>query len=179
MKRLLALAALLLPLLLAQPSVAGPGDVTFAAGILAPYDADTGKSAFGWHLTYAVGITDRFELGAMYTKSGNYEGVNNLTQGEVEVSTLLIQGRCTLTNIGDGRLFMDLGGGMMDVDPKGPSVTENRPGAAVRIGIGMDHPAGPFDLRLGIGYTRGIGRTSEIDMLETSLSILFGREDHK
>ncbi|MCG8470750.1 MAG: hypothetical protein MI742_02720 [Desulfobacterales bacterium] len=156
---------------------AQPGDITLAAGILAPYDADTGKSAVGWNLSYAVGITDRLELGAMFTRSGNYKAVNPLTSGEVEVSTLIIQARWFMGPMGATQAFIDLGGGMMDLDPKGGVSGENRAGAAARVGVGIDRTLGPVDLRLGLGYTRGIGRTSEIDMLEAFAAIVFGAKN--
>ena len=151
------------------------GSLEFSGGVVAPYDVSSSDSAVGWQLSYAIGVTDHFEIGAMLMETGDFEAENDITDGEVEISTILIQGRWIFFPEEKTRGFVDLGGGMMDVSPESSSSISSRSGGAIRMGVGVDRElARGLAIRLGLGYTTGVGRTSEIDVIDASVSLVFG-----
>ncbi|VFQ45840.1 outer membrane beta-barrel protein [Desulfoluna butyratoxydans] len=151
------------------------GSIELSGGVLAPYDVSEGDTSVGWQIAYAAGVTDHVEIGAIFMKTGNFEADNDITDGEVEISTLMLQTRWLFNPESKTRGFVDLAGGMMDLDPKGKATTSSRSGGAARLGIGVDQALTPhLALRFSTGYTTGIGRTSEIDILDVSVSLVFG-----
>lgn len=151
------------------------GSLQFSGGVVVPYDVSESDTGVGWQLSYAIGVTDHVEIGAMFMKSGYLEAKNDITEGEVEITTLLIQGRWLFNPADKTRGFMDFGFGGMDVDAETPSAIANRAGGAARIGFGVDRELSPhLAVRLSAGYTTGVGRTSEIDIIDASVSLVFG-----
>jgi len=151
------------------------GSIELSGGVLAPYDVSSSDTSVGWQIAYAAGVTDHVEIGAMFMRTGNFEADNDITDGEVEISTLMIQTRWLFNPESTTRGFVDLAGGMMDLDPKGKATTSSRSGGAARLGLGVDQALTPhLALRFSTGYTTGIGRTSEIDILDVSVSLVFG-----
>jgi len=158
-----------------SPAYGDAGSFQLSGGVLAPYDASVSDTSVGWQISYAAGVTDHVEIGAMFMKTGNFDAENDLTDGEVEISALMIQSRWLFNPESRTRGFVDLAGGMMAVDPKGPSATSSRAGGAARLGIGVDQALTPhLAIRFSTGYTTGIGRTSEIDIFDASVSLVFG-----
>lgn len=156
-------------------AAADVGSLQASAGVVVPYDVSAGDSAVGGHISYAIGVTDHAEIGGMFMKSGYLDAQNDITDGDVELSVLMIQGRWIVNPAHKTRGFVDLGAGMMDVDARGPSAISNRAGGAVRLGIGVDRDiARAFSVRFSTGYTTGVGRTGEIDLLDLSVSLMFG-----
>lgn len=174
MKRVFITLCLLAGIWIGSAS-ADVGSLKLSAGVVVPYDVSESDASVGGQLSYGIGVTDHVEIGAMFMKSGDFEAENDFTDGEVEITTLLIQGRWTFNPQSRTRGFADLGGGMMDVEAENPSGIPNRSGGAARLGIGVDREINPhLALRFGVGYTKGIGRTSEIDIIDASLSLVFG-----
>ena len=157
------------------PAYADVGSLQFSGGVVAPYDVSASDSSVGWQASYGIGVTDHVEIGAMLMRTGDFEVKNDITDGEAEVTTLMIMGRWICNPEKKTRGFMDLGFGGMDVDAKDPSAIPNRAGAAARVGLGLDRELSPhLAFRFSTGYTTGIGRTSEIDIIDASISLVFG-----
>lgn len=174
MKRILFIWCLVLGMWVGS-TYADVGSFQFSGGVVAPYDVSENDASLGWQLSYAIGVTDHAEIGAMLMKSGYLEAKNDITDGEVEITALMIQGRWLFNPAHKTRGFMDLAVGMMDVDADSPSAIANRAGGAVRLGGGVDRELNPnLAVRFGIGYTTGVGRTSEIGIIDASISLVFG-----
>ncbi|WP_300670408.1 hypothetical protein [Desulfoluna sp.] len=174
MKRILFIWCLLFGM--SMGSVYGDvGSLQVSGGVVAPYDVSASDSAVGWQVSYAAGVTDHVEIGAVLMKTGEFEVDNDITDGEAEVSALMIQGRWLFSPERKTRGFIDLAGGMMDVDAVTPSVVSSRAGGAARLGLGVDHDLSRnLAIRFSVGYTTGIGRTSEIDLIDAGISLVFG-----
>lgn len=174
MKRILFIWCLAVGLSVGQ-AFGDVGSLQVSGGVVAPYDVSACDTSVGWQLSYAAGVTEHVEIGAMLMRTGFFEAESDITDGEAEISVLVIQGRWLFFPGATTRVFADLAGGMMDVDAKGPSTRPSRAGGAARLGLGVDRDLSPhLGLRFGLGYTTGIGRTSEIDVLDASVSLVFG-----
>ncbi|MCG8472635.1 MAG: hypothetical protein MI742_12385 [Desulfobacterales bacterium] len=151
----------------------GAGPVTVSTGgalIYDPFDQEAGE-AVKLEVTTEVLPNVALELTGLI--SGRFDLDNNLSEEETAVSVVALGGKFMSDSQKETRGYLSLGVGAMVLNADDDALAdERRSGAVARFGIGIEHDfSRVWALRLGAGYSQGVGGTEEISFFDASLSI--------